>query len=119
MSRARSLLSRLDSPIKIVAAIFGLIVMVLSAGWSGKAVLDATYAGAAQMKKHEAETQQKFESLELSLSKRDLRDLKKHRGELERAKETRGLSEYERGRLKEINDDIDALENELKPQKKK
>jgi cytidylate kinase len=111
MPRTRSLLSRLDSPVKIMAAIFGLIVAVLGAGWSGKAVLDATYASAAN-------TQRKFDSLELSLSKRDLRDLKKQRGELERAKETRGLSQYEKGRLKEINDDIESLENDLKPQKK-
>lgn len=107
MPRARSLLSRLDTPVKIVAAIFALIVTVLGAGWSGKAVLDTTYAGAAQV-------QQKFDSLQLFLSKRDLRDLKRERGELERAKETRGLSEYEKGRLKEIKDEIEDLEKQLK-----
>jgi guanylate kinase len=101
------LLSRLDTPVKIVAAIFALIVTVLGAGWSGKAVLDTTYAGAAQV-------QQKFDSLQLFLSKRDLRDLKRERGELERAKETRGLSEYEKGRLKEIKDEIEDLEKQLK-----
>lgn len=79
--------------------------------WGGKAVLDSSYAGAA-------ETRQKFDSLELFLRKKDLRDLKRERGELERIKETMGLSGYEKGRLKEIVDEIKALEHELNPGKK-
>lgn len=78
--------------------------------WGGKLVLDTTYAGAA-------ETKQKFDSLQHFLSKKDLRELKKERGELERAKEKGGLSEYEKGRLKEIVDEIEALETDLKGMK--
>ena len=112
MPRKLSLLSRLDSPVKITAAIFALMLAVWGAGWGGKAVLDTNYAGAA-------DTRQKFDSLQLFLSKKDLRDLKRERGELERAKETRGLSGYEKGRIKEINDEIETLEKELKPARKK
>lgn len=75
--------------------------------WGGKVILDTTYAGAA-------DTSKKFDSLQQYLSKRDLRDLKKERGELERAKETRGLSAYEKKRLEEIIEEIKALEGDLK-----
>ena len=75
--------------------------------WGGKLILDSSYAGAG-------ETNKKFDSLQLYLSKRDVRDLKKERGELEYAKETRGLSGYEKKRLEEIVEEIKALEGDLK-----
>lgn len=107
-------LARLDSPVKITAAIFALVVSAVGTGWGVKVGLDFHYASAAEVRKNEAETKEKFNSLQQFLSKKDLRDLKKERGELERAKETRGLSEYEKGRLPEIVDDIGALEQDLK-----
>lgn len=114
MPRKLSIISRLDSPMKITAAIFALVVSAVGTGWGVKVGLDFHYASAAEMRKNEAGTKEKFDSLQNFLSKKDLRELKKERGELERAKETRGLSEYEKGRLKEIVDEIVALEGDLK-----
>jgi len=114
MPRKLSLFKRLDSPVKIIAAIFMLLVSAVGTGWGVKVGLDLHYASAAEMRKNEAETKEKFNSLQQFLSKRDLRDLKKERGELERAKETRGLSEYEKKRLPEIIGEIEALDKDLK-----
>jgi len=125
MPRKLSLLSRLDSPVKITAAIFALVVSAVGTGWGVKVGLDFHYASAADLRrqesqvlKNEAATKDKFDSLQQFLSRRDLRDLKRERGELERARETRGLSGYEKGRFKEIVDEIETLQKELKPEKK-
>lgn len=103
--------SGLDTPVKIVAAIFMLVVSAVGTGWGVKVGLDTTYAGAA-------DTRQKFDSLQQFLTKKDLRDLKRERGVLEREQEAGGLSKYEKGRLKEIIDEIGALEKEVNPGKK-
>jgi len=118
MTKKPSLFTRLDSPVKVTAAIFALVVSAVGTGLGVKIGLDFHYASAAEVRKNESETKQKFDSLQRFLSKKDLRELKRERGEVERAKETRGLSGYEKGRLKEINDEIEALDKELNPVKK-
>jgi len=75
--------------------------------WGGKLVLDTTYAGAA-------DTSKKFDSLQLFLLKKDLRELKKERGELEQEKEHRSLTKYEKTRLKELDEEITGLERDVK-----
>jgi len=97
-----------------MAALFALVVSVLTTGWGGKAVLDFHYASAAEVRKNEAETQKKFDKFELFLLRKDLRDLKKDRGELERQKELGKLNSYDKKRYDEIKDDIGTLEKDLK-----
>ena len=114
MPRKLSLLSRLDSPVKIMAAIFALVVSAIGTGWGVKVGLDFHYASAAEVRKNEAETQKKFDKFELFLSRKDLRDLKKELGELERQKESGRLNSYDKKRYDEIKDDIGTLQQQLK-----
>jgi len=118
MTKKPSLFTRLDTPVKVTAAIVALVVSLLGTGWGVKVGLDFHYASAAEVRKIEAETKEKFDSLQRFLSKKDLRDMKKELGELERQKESGRLNSYDKKRYDEIKDDIGTLEKELNPSKK-
>jgi hypothetical protein len=75
--------------------------------WGGKVILDSSYAGAAEVR-------QQFNDLKLFLLKKDLRDLNKERVELLRVKEMRRLTDLESRRLGEVEQEIRALQLELK-----